>query len=41
MAMRSLTITPVQIIYAMWLKHEPCDASLFMAGRGAHALFNA
>ena len=37
MAVRALANLWVRIIYAMWLKHEPYDASTFLAARQAHA----
>ena len=37
MAARALANLWVRIIYAMWLKHEPYDASTFLSARQAHA----
>jgi transposase len=37
MAARALANLWVRIIYAMWLKHEPYDASTYLAARQAHA----
>ena len=37
MAVRALSNVWVRIIFAMWLKHEPYDASLFLAAKDAHA----
>jgi transposase len=37
MVVRALANLWVRIIYAMWLKHEPYDASTFLAARQAHA----
>ncbi|MDP2950631.1 MAG: IS110 family transposase [Chloroflexota bacterium] len=36
MALQALANIWVRIIYAMWLKHEPYDASLFLAARETH-----
>jgi len=37
MALRALANIWVRIIYAMWLKHEPYEASTFLAAQQAHA----
>jgi hypothetical protein len=37
MVVRALANLWVRINYAMWLKHEPYDASTFLAARQAHA----
>jgi len=37
MALRALANIWVRIIYAMWLKHEPYEASTFLAAQEAHA----
>jgi transposase len=36
MALRALANIWVRIVYAMWLRHEPYDASTFLAAQQAH-----